>query len=55
MSFLDDNPDLNGTVFSQDKLIFFRQYLKAAIERLDPSWLEKPKGYMISLQKVRFA
>jgi hypothetical protein len=46
MSFLDDKPDLNGTIFSMEHLESAREYLKSAIERHDPAWLTKPSGFL---------
>lgn len=46
MSFLDDNPDMNGTIFTEENLFFARRYLSETFARLDSRWLEKPGGPM---------
>src|SRR5216110_948341 len=44
MSFLTNDFDLSGTVFTAHDLHKARHYLLSTIESIDPSWIEKPKG-----------
>jgi len=46
MGFLDGDPDLAGTIITKDNLTGARNYLIRLISRLDPKWLEKPKGHL---------
>ena len=48
MPFLDSNPDLSGTILTQENLRGARNYLKGLISSLDPKWLGKPKGELRS-------
>src|SRR5258706_10007155 len=44
MSFKTGHVDLSNTIFTVDDLQKARDYLSSVIEKIDSSWLKKPKG-----------
>lgn len=46
MSFLTSNPDLSGTIFTENDLRIAREYLESGIKRADFAWLKKPQGFL---------
>src|SRR6266700_4929771 len=46
MSFLTSNPDLSGTIFTENDLRIAREYLESGIKRVNPAWLDEPQGIL---------
>jgi hypothetical protein len=49
MSFLHNNPNLCGTIFTDSNLVWARRVLAGAIQRSEPGWLGNPRGYLKQL------
>src|SRR5437762_13674837 len=44
MSFLTYQPDLSGTIFTQENFLGAREYLSTKLEQEDRAWLDNPQG-----------